>query len=100
MYLKQPLKQRSLPVPSYPTLLTYLGSKMFLLIIIILLPSVVFAQSRVTGKVIDDDALPLSGVSVRIAGTQTGATTNSDGVFPIRASKGQVLEVSYIGKLD
>lgn len=100
MYLKLPAAQRSFTIPGYAKLPGYPGRKIFLLLTIILLPAFLFAQSLVTGKVTDENALPLSGVSVRISGTQTGVTTNSDGVFTIRAGKGQVLEISYIGKLD
>lgn len=91
MYLKLPVTQRSLSA---------LGRKLLILILAISLPSLLFAQNVVTGKVVDENAAPLSGVSVRIAGTQTGVTTNASGAFTIRASKGQVLEISYVGKID
>src|SRR3569833_1393128 len=100
MYLKLPAAQRSFTIPGYAKLPGKPGRKFFLLLTIILLPAFLFAQRLVTGKVTDENALPLSGVSVRISGTQSGVTTNSDGVFTIRASKGQVLEISYIGMLD
>ena len=75
-----------------------LGRFLGLLLIGLILPAAIFAQSTVTGKVTDENALPLAGVSVRIEGTQIGTTTDSSGAFFIRAAKGQVLEISYIGK--
>jgi hypothetical protein len=33
---------------------------------------------------------PLVGVSVKVSGTNTGATTDANGAFSIKANKGQV----------
>jgi TonB-linked SusC/RagA family outer membrane protein len=58
------------------------------------------AQQTVTGKVLSaKDQTPLAGVSVQIAGTQTGVTTASDGSFSINASSGTSLSFSIIGYL-
>lgn len=100
MYLNFIVNQSLLPASGYPKLNRYAGSKFLLLMMIIMLPVSIFAQSTVTGKVVDENAAPLSGVSVRIAGTQTGTTTNAIGVFTIKAAKGQVIEISYVGKTD
>jgi TonB-linked outer membrane protein, SusC/RagA family len=60
--------------------------------------SFLFAQTQtITGKVTDENALPLVGATVTISGTRTAVTTNSEGKFSINAAKGQVLEISYIG---
>ena len=72
-----------------------------LLLTVFLLNSFLFAQqSTVTGKVTDEKLNPLVGASVKISGTRIGVTTNADGNFSINASKGQTLEISYIGKTD
>ncbi|MDB5152419.1 MAG: hypothetical protein JWR54_1170 [Mucilaginibacter sp.] len=58
------------------------------------------AQSvKVTGKVIGkDDGLPLPGVSVVIKGTQTGVTTNVNGIFAITVpNKSSILSFKFIG---
>ncbi|MGM8361871.1 SusC/RagA family TonB-linked outer membrane protein [Flavobacterium sp. ARAG 55.4] len=52
---------------------------------------------KVSGKVIDDDGMPLPGVSVVIEGTNIGANTDFDGNYTIPASMNQVLVFSYIG---
>ena len=58
---------------------------------------VLFAQN-VTGTVISaSDNEPLIGASVMVSGTKVGAVTDLDGNFSISASKGQTLEVSYLG---
>jgi len=72
-----------------------------LLLTMFLLNSFLFAQqSTVTGKVTDEKSNPLIGASVKISGSHTGVTTNADGNFSINASKGQTLEISYVGKTD
>ncbi len=60
----------------------------------------VFAQVRkITGKVSSaDDGLPLSGVSVKIQGTDRGVQTNANGVYTISAASGEnSLVFSFIG---
>jgi TonB-linked SusC/RagA family outer membrane protein len=58
-----------------------------------------FAQQKtVTGKVTDDEGLPLPGASISIKGSTTGGTsTKTDGTYSIMASAGQVLEFKFIG---
>lgn len=56
------------------------------------------AQNPVTGRVIDDKGAPLSGVSVTLKGTSTGAATNAEGRFTINAPDGNgTLTFSYVG---
>lgn len=57
-----------------------------------------FAQEgSVTGKVTDENDMPLPGATVVIKGTATGVSTDFDGVYSIDANQGQVLEFSYVG---
>lgn len=57
-----------------------------------------FAQQRtVTGKVTSDQGTPLSGVSVLIKGTNSGATSTNEGTYSVRATTGQVLVFRLIG---
>ncbi|WP_234395775.1 SusC/RagA family TonB-linked outer membrane protein [Bacteroides sp. Marseille-P3684] len=49
------------------------------------------------GKVTDGNGEPLIGATVRVKGTATGAVTDLDGRYSIRARVGDVLQVSYIG---
>ncbi|MFM1962170.1 MAG: hypothetical protein RLZZ172_1015 [Bacteroidota bacterium] len=58
----------------------------------------VFAQTVVKGKVSDADGAPLSGVSIKVAGSQTGTTTAADGTFSLSVKDlNTTLEVTYIG---
>jgi len=53
---------------------------------------------KVSGRVLsDEDAKPISGVSVTLKGKTTGTQTTSNGDFSITASKGDVLVFSFIG---
>lgn len=44
-----------------------------------------------------EDGLPIPGVSVIVKGTKTGAATDFDGNYTIKAKVGDVLEFSYLG---
>lgn len=71
-----------------------------LLTILALLSAVLPAAAQnitVSGKVVDQDQLPLPGVTVMIKGTQTGAVTDLDGNYTIEAPGQAVLEYSCIG---
>lgn len=57
-----------------------------------------FAQSTVTGTVIDDTGEAIIGASVLVTGTTTGTVTDIDGSFSINVpSDRDQLTVSYIG---
>ena len=69
-------------------------------LLFILLPALVFAQSKleVKGKVLDVSGQPLIGVNVTIKGTNTGTITDIDGNFSLKdRTEGETLTVSYIG---
>ncbi|RPH31933.1 MAG: SusC/RagA family TonB-linked outer membrane protein [Bacteroidales bacterium] len=51
----------------------------------------------IQGKVVDEQGLPLPGVSVIIVGTNQGVSTDIDGKFSIEAAKGSLLRLSFIG---
>jgi iron complex outermembrane receptor protein len=71
----------------------------FLMVIFLLgITSVSWAQSTVTGTVTDDQNAPLPGASVVEKGTTNGTTTDFDGNFTIEvADLDATLEVSYLG---
>lgn len=54
-------------------------------------------QQEIKGYVTDTSGEPLIGVSIKIKGGGTGAVTDIDGNFTIKASKGDVLECTYVG---
>jgi TonB-linked SusC/RagA family outer membrane protein len=70
----------------------------FLVLLLVLVAQITFAQERAVSGVVSDNAgMPLPGVSVLVKGTQTGTQTDFDGKFSIRATPSQVLVFSYIG---
>ena len=70
----------------------------FLVLLIVLVTQITFAQERVVSGVVSDNAgLPLPGVSVLIKGTQSGTQTDFDGKYSIKSTSSQVLIFSFIG---
>lgn len=70
----------------------------FLLITTFLFFSLIpFAQQTITGKITDNNANPLAGVSVKVKGTSRGVTTNNAGEFSIQANSNDVLEATIVG---
>lgn len=51
----------------------------------------------IQGIVKDASGEPLIGVNVLVKGTTSGTITNIDGAFTIKAKKGDLIDVSYIG---
>jgi TonB-linked SusC/RagA family outer membrane protein len=69
-----------------------------LVLLVVLMAQLTFAQERaVTGVVSDDAGMPIPGVSVLVKGTNFGTQTDFDGKFAIKASPSQILIFSYIG---
>lgn len=60
----------------------------------------VYAQQQVTGKVVDADNEPVVGAMVVVDGTSTGAQTDFDGNFTIKAAEGSAATVSFMGYKD
>lgn len=60
-----------------------------------------FSQQTVSGKITDENSIPLTGVSVVIKGTTGGTTTDTEGSFSISVpSSSSVLVVSYQGYVE
>ncbi|MGI6242439.1 MAG: SusC/RagA family TonB-linked outer membrane protein [Prevotella sp.] len=75
--------------------------KQLLVLIFALCSLCVGAQNvTITGKVVDQDKQPLTGVSVVIKGTSNGVSTDLDGNFELEGEKGTVLSFSYIGMVS
>ncbi|MFT4154771.1 TonB-dependent receptor [Parafilimonas sp.] len=55
---------------------------------------------KITGTVTDSAGNPLEGVTVQVAGTKTGTTTDAKGYFSLNADENAVLEFSSIGYTD
>jgi len=44
----------------------------------------------INGKVVDEKGDPISGASVQVKGTRTGATADANGIFSVKAAKGAI----------
>jgi TonB-dependent starch-binding outer membrane protein SusC len=72
--------------------------KYFLVIVMLGISAISWSQRSVTGKVTDEQNMPLPGASVLELGTSNGTTTDFDGNFIIAVGDvNAVLEISYIG---
>ncbi len=68
------------------------------LLIMLLLPFSAFAQSLIHGTVTDrNTGEAIIGATVKVKGGGAGAVTDLDGAFSISASRGQTIEISYVG---
>ena len=64
---------------------------------LLLVSSLTFAQSKVSGTVKDANGEPLIGVSVVEEGTNNGAVTDMNGNYTLNVKPGAKLKLSYIG---
>ncbi|CAI8408258.1 MAG: TonB-dependent receptor SusC [Flavobacterium sp. SCGC AAA160-P02] len=71
--------------------------KVVLTLILALIVQVSFAQEKTVSGTVSDNSGSLPGVSVTIKGTTSGAETDFDGKYSIKASTGDVLVFSYLG---
>lgn len=74
------------------------ASRIILTTVLQLVFVLVYAQTTVTGKVVDENNEELPGVSVKSIGANAGATTNSKGIFKLEVPAGvDSLSFSFIG---
>jgi hypothetical protein len=72
--------------------------KNWLVVVMLISTSIIFAQTKLSGKVVDETNQPLPGATVVLKGTQSGASTDFDGNFTFETSStsGTIL-VSFVG---
>ena len=63
----------------------------------LLLTVVVFAQKRITGKVVGSDGKPVVGATIQVKGSNTGTSTLEDGTFSITVPQNATLQISATG---
>ncbi|WP_165605789.1 SusC/RagA family TonB-linked outer membrane protein [Flavivirga aquatica] len=54
-------------------------------------------ESKITGIISDSDAIPISGVTIVVDGTNKGVVSDFDGKYSISAKKGEILKMTFIG---
>lgn len=78
-------------------LLKGMGKAIPMLILMMLLCTVAFAQRTISGKITGPDGSPIAGATVAVKGASTATSTGADGSFVINAPNSSVLVISYIG---
>lgn len=76
------------------------NAKFYLFIILLCFSQIGWAQQKTfTGTVVDDvTSEPLVGVTVKLKNSPNiGTVTNIDGIFSIKISEGDILQLSYVG---
>lgn len=72
--------------------------RLMFLLAVTLCSTIAFAQSKITGTVVDEMGEPVIGASVMVKGTTSGGVTDLDGNFTIANVKsGAQLVISYVG---
>ncbi len=81
--------------------LSFIGQ--FLIVAILLFTVSVSAQNQsktVSGVVMDENIMPLIGVTIKIKGSKNGVVSDSEGKFRIQANASDILMFSYLGYED
>jgi len=102
------MKQKIMPVCSWtlyeirPTISKEIQRFCKVLMLLLLFNVQLQAQtssSQISGRIVDPEGTPLQGVSVSIAGTKIGSTTDADGRFSINVPNGRKvsLEITSVG---
>lgn len=68
-----------------------------LIFLMLILPSCLFAQGKITGKVTDSSGEGLPGATILLKGTTTGTVTDFDGNYTLNTSEDGILVFSFIG---
>ncbi|WP_200976407.1 TonB-dependent receptor [Echinicola sp. 20G] len=57
----------------------------------------ILIENNIRGTVVDEDGLPMPGVTIVVLGTTTGTVTDADGKYNITAPEGGRLKFSFVG---
>ena len=73
--------------------------KLFLSFALIFASTIMYAQSVISGTVVDATGETVIGATVMEKGTSNGTVTDFDGNFTLKVEAGKILVISYIGFL-
>ncbi len=71
--------------------------KMFLSFTLLLMSTIMYAQTEISGTVVDATGESVIGATVKEKGTTNGTVTDFDGAFTIKVNENATLVISYIG---
>jgi TonB-linked SusC/RagA family outer membrane protein len=68
-----------------------------LVLLLVLISQISFAQEKTVSGTVSDSNGPLPGANVLLKGTKVGTQTDASGKFKIEAKQGQTLVISFLG---
>ena len=71
--------------------------KLILSLTVLLTSTIVYAQTQISGTVVDATGEAIIGATIMEKGTSNGTITDFDGNFTIKVNEGTTLVISYIG---
>ena len=71
--------------------------KRFLCFALLLVSTMMYAQTEISGTVVDATGESVIGATVMVKGTTSGTITDFDGNFTLKVNEGAILVISYIG---
>ncbi|MBO7129721.1 MAG: TonB-dependent receptor plug domain-containing protein, partial [Prevotella sp.] len=71
--------------------------KLFLCLLALLTSTIMYAQTEISGTVVDVTGETVIGATVMEKGTSNGTITDFDGNFSMKVNEGAILVISYIG---
>ncbi|WP_457610853.1 carboxypeptidase-like regulatory domain-containing protein, partial [Lutibacter sp.] len=72
--------------------------KNWLMVVMLVSTSIIFGQTKLTGKIVDETNQPLPGAAVVLKGAKTGASSDFDGNFTFETSVSNgAIVVSFVG---
>ena len=72
-------------------------SRMLLTTLLIFASTIMYAQTEITGSVVDETGEGVIGATIKEKGTSNGTITDFDGNFKLKVADGTTLVISYIG---
>ena len=71
--------------------------RLLLSMLLMFASTMLYAQTEITGTVVEPSGEPIIGATVMEKGTQNGTVTDFDGNFKLKVDAGKTLVISYIG---
>ena len=68
-----------------------------LLTVLLAFPTLISAQSKISGQIVSESGEELIGATIKIEGTNAGTITDIEGKFVLEVQEKDVLVISYIG---
>ena len=70
--------------------------KVKLILLTLFFCSISFAQTTITGKVVDNTNQPIPGANIKIVGESIGTTSDFDGNFTLTTQKNHPLPLKFL----